>query len=87
VQAPGIDESLYLGDDKMDKYVEAQATRENIDADEVLKAYMEKGIAGPPAPRMPPVGKSEEEDEEKSYGAGQKIVNTVASAVPKANHK
>lgn len=43
VHAPGIDESLYLGDDKMDKSVEAQATRDDIDADEVLKAYMAKG--------------------------------------------
>jgi len=90
VQAPGIDESLYLGDDKMDKSVEAQATREDIAPDEVLKAYMEKGISGPPAPHMPPVGKSEdedEEDEEKSMATGSKVVNTAASLVPSAAKK
>lgn len=40
VQAPGIDESLYLGDDKLDKSVSAHVEREDIDADEVVKNYM-----------------------------------------------
>ena len=84
------DYDLFIGEEKLDKSVEAQATRDDIDADEVLKAYMEKGIAAPPAPRMPPVGKSEdedEEDEEKSMAAGSKVVDTVASVVPTPNHK
>jgi len=70
VQAPGIDESLYLGDDKMDKSVEAHATRDNIDVDEIVKAYMEKGA--PTAPRLPPIGKSEDDEDEQDESDIQK---------------
>jgi hypothetical protein len=80
VEPSGYDESLYLGEDKIDKgalskikttladsrnaagvkekSVSAQMDRDDIDADEVVKAYMAKGrVAG---------ADSDDEDEEKA---------------------
>ena len=34
------DYDLFIGEDKVEKSVEAQATRDDIDPDEVIKAYM-----------------------------------------------
>lgn len=44
VEPTGYDESLYLGEDKInksDKSVSAQMDRDDIDADEVVKSWLE----------------------------------------------
>ena len=63
-------DALFIGEDKINKSkksVSAQMEKDDIDPDDVIKAFMAKGA--PTAPRMPPVGKSgndDDEDEEKS---------------------
>jgi hypothetical protein len=76
VEPSGYDESLYLGEDKIDKStksVSAQMDRDDIDADEVVKAYMAKGrVAG---------ADSDDEDEEKALTSAPKT--TPKAPAPK----
>ena len=78
VEPTGYDESLYLGEDKIDKSqksVSAQMERDDIDADEVVKAYMAKGkVAG---------ADSDDEDEDKGMTHANGTPKIAVSNPPK----
>jgi hypothetical protein len=63
------DYSLYIGEDKVNKSTKSVSAQmeEDVDPDEVIKSYMEKGA--PTAPHLPPVGKSGNDDDEDTEKA------------------
>ena len=77
IKPRGLDDSLYLGDEKIDKSTKSVSAQMegDVDPDEVIKAFMNK----------------DDEDQEKSFDAGmkagQKVVNTAASVIPSAAKK